>query len=163
MWRICLTRINTDDGDRIHQTIPYSFEVQIWRHNSIDGYASDTSGLGLGQKWALYCKTGSIGTLGHMPPPLQLQPTSYNPSLMRSSHCLLCPLALWIRKVLLWLSDQLSNIDLNNLTLLIPGGFTFSPQPLNSTSRSIILVACVHGRAGNLPSLPTRLPPVQIN
>lgn len=63
----------TDNGDRIHQTTPYIFKVQIWCHNNIDGYACDTSGLGLGQQqWALHCKTGSIGTLRHMPPPLQL-------------------------------------------------------------------------------------------
>lgn len=49
-----------------------------------------------------------------------------------------CPLALWIRKVLLGLSDRVSNIDLNSLTQLIPDGSTFSPQPLTCSSHSII-------------------------
>lgn len=58
---------------------------------------------------------------------------------MRRRRCLLCPLALWIRKVLLRLSDGVSNIDLNSLTRLIPDGSTFSPQPLNSSSHCIVL------------------------
>lgn len=64
---------------------------------------------------------------------------------MRRRHCLLsafCPLALWIRKVLLRLSDRVSNIDLNSLTRLIPDGSTFSPQPLNSPIHCIIPAAC---------------------
>lgn len=64
---------------------------------------------------------------------------AHNPSLMSRRRCLLCPLALWIRKVLLWLSDGVSNIDLNSLTWLIPDGATYSPQPLNSSSHCIIL------------------------
>lgn len=44
----------------------YIFEVQMWWHGSIDGYASDTRGLGLGQQqWALHrnaCSTGTLDT-----------------------------------------------------------------------------------------------------
>lgn len=65
---------------------------------------------------------------------------AHNPSLMRQSRRLLCPLALWIRKVLLWLSGGVSNIDLNSLTWLIPDGCAFTPQPLNSCSHCIILM-----------------------
>lgn len=67
---------------------------------------------------------------------------AHNPLLMRLRHCLLCPLALWIRKVLLWLSDGVSNIDLNSLTWLIPDGSTFTPQPLNSSSHRTVLMVC---------------------
>lgn len=94
--------------------------------------------------------------------PCSRSTAAHNPSLMRRLCRLLCPLALWIRKVLLWLSDGMSNIDLNSLTQLIPNGSTFPPQTLNS-SATASFSWCVHSRAGSLPSLPTGSPFVQIN
>lgn len=81
---------------------------------------------------------------------------------MRRRRHRLCPLAWRIRKVLPCLSDGASNIDLNNLTRLIPDGSTFSPPPLNSSSQASFS-RCVRSRAGSLHGLPTGLPPVQIN
>lgn len=75
----------------------------------------------------------------------------------------ICPLASWIRKVLLCLSDRVSNIDLNSLTQLIPDDSTLSPQPLNpsswlSLSRNVFTVEMEAS-----PVCPQVLPLVQIN
>lgn len=102
------------------QAVHFMFEVQMQSHCSIDGCAGVTRGLRLGQHHrALHRKACSTGTLGHMPPPspgCYRAAEAHKPSLMRRRPRLLCPLALWIRKVLLWLSGRVSNIDLNSLT-----------------------------------------------
>lgn len=64
----------------IYPVLPEIFEVQMWWHGSIDGYASDTCGLGLGQQqWVPHCNARSTGTLRHMPLALQLLCISRNP------------------------------------------------------------------------------------
>lgn len=63
----------------------------MWWRASIDGYASDTCGLGLGQQQGvLHCNACSAGTFGHMPPPLQLFSSRQSPqSLADEMHALL--------------------------------------------------------------------------
>lgn len=79
---------------------------------------------------------------------------SHNPSLMSRRRRLLCPLALWISKVLLWLSARVNNIDLNSLTRLISDGSTFSPQPLNSSSHCICSTVVLYSQWSWKPAQP---------
>lgn len=87
----------------------------------------------------------------------------FNPALMRHMHRLLCPLALWIRKVLLCLSDRVSNIDLNSLTCFIPDDCNLSPQPLNPSSWRVLCRNVFTVKLEASPVCPQVLPPVQWN
>lgn len=145
---------------------PYIFEVQMWWHGSIDGYASDTRGPGLGQQqWALHRNACSTGTLGHMHLPLQPFYSSRYPTIPRwwdaaaasfvhwpcgSGRCYSgCQTGWGILTEITWPCSFLVALPFHPNLWTLPATASFS--------------RCVHGRAGNLPSLPTGLPPVQIN
>lgn len=164
---VCLRlHISTEISPWVYKAVPYIFEVQMWWHASIDGYASDTCGLGLGQQQGvLHCNACSAGTFGHMPPPLQLFSSRQSPqSLADETHALL-PLSTGLVDqegvtVAVRQGEQywLKELDLAHpwwLYLFTPTSELF--QPLNQSSS----VFAVELEAS--PAYSPGLPPVQIN